>query len=60
MGERERGSKEARTLGDLINIDELPEETVSKLNGLFDAEGNIRNARLYIQTMNELGFLVKR
>lgn len=60
MGERERGRDEARTLGDLINIDELPEETVSKLNGLFDAKGNIRNARLYIQTMNELGFLVKR
>ena len=60
LGERERGRDEARTLGDLINIDELPEETVSKLNGLFDAEGNIRNARLYIQTMNELGFLVER
>lgn len=60
MEERDRSRSEARTLGDLVNIDELPEKTISRLNGLFDSEGNLRNPALYVRTMYELGFLTKR
>ena len=60
MEERSRTSTEARTLGDLINIDALPDKTISRLNGLFDSEGNLRSPKLYVQVMNELGFLTKR
>ena len=60
MEERSRTSKEARTLGDLINIDALPDKTISRLNGLFDSEGNLKSPKLYVQVMNELGFMVDR